>query len=142
MKRIIFLTVLVLITCAAWYIYTEFNRKNKNLAEVKADAKISAPALIEAFEKDSSSANKEYLGKILSVDGNIKNIDTEARDATVILGEANNMSSVRCSMDTTFVVKLATYKAGASIILTGVCTGFNKDELLGSDVILNRCVIN
>ncbi len=131
-----------MIACAAWYVYKELNRKSTNLAEVKADIKISAPALIGVFEKDSGSANKKYLGKILAVNGTIKNIEREDDDATVILGDAGNMSSVRCSMDTTHVRKLATYKAGASITVTGACTGFNKDELLGSDVILNRCVIN
>jgi hypothetical protein len=142
MKRIIFLIVLVLITCAAWYVHKEYNRKNKNLAEVEADTKISAAALLGAFENDSGSANKQYLGKILAVDGTIKNIEKEDTDATVILGDEGNMSSIRCSMDTAYVWKLATYKEGASITIIGACTGFNKDDLLGSDVILNRCVIN
>ncbi len=142
MKRIIILIVLVLIVCVAWYLYREYNRKNQNLAQVEADTKISAAALIRAFEQDSGLANKQYLGKILAMDGTIKNIEKEDADATVILGDAGNMSSVRCSMDTTYVSKLATYKAGASITITGACTGFNKDDLLGSDVILNRCIIN
>ncbi len=90
MKRIIFLIVLVLITCAAWYVYKEYNRKNKNLAEVEADIKISAAALLQAFEKDSGSANKQYLGKILAVDGTIKKIEKEDDDATIILGDARN----------------------------------------------------
>jgi hypothetical protein len=142
MKRLIFLIVLVLITCTVWYVYKEYNRKNRNLAEVDVDAKISAAALLQAFEKDSASANKQYLGKILAVDGIIKNIQKEDDDATVILGDAGNMSSVRCSLDTTYILKLATYKEGTPISITGFCTGFNKDDLLGSDVILNRCVIN
>ncbi len=142
MKRIIFLIVLVLITGAAWYVYKEYNRKNKNLAEVEADIKISAAALLQAFEKDSGSAYKQYLGKILAVDGTIKKIEKEDDDATIILGDARNMSSVRCSMDTTFTSKIASYKEGQSIRIRGACTGFNKDDLLGSDVILNRCVVN
>ena len=127
---------------AAWYAYKEYNRKNKNLAEVKPDITISAIALLRAFEKDSGSANKQYLGKILAVNGIIKSIEKEDKDVTVILGDAGNMSSVRCSMDTTYAVKIASYKEEQQITITGACTGFNKDELLGSDVILNRCVIN
>lgn len=142
MKRIIFFAVLVVVAVAAWYAYKEFNRKNKNLAEVEADVTISAPALLEAFEKDSSSANKQYLGKILAVTGNIKSIEKEDNNATVILGDAGNMSSVRCSMDTTYAAKMASYTKGQSITIKGAYTGFNKDDLLGSDIILNRCVIN
>jgi hypothetical protein len=31
--------------------------------------------------------------------------------------------------------------SGSKVTVKGVCTGFNADELLGSDVILNRCSI-
>jgi hypothetical protein len=142
MKRIILFAVLMVVAVAAWYAYQEYNRKNKNLAEVEAEITINATTLLEAFEKDSSAANKRYLGKILAVNGIIKSIETEDNDATVILGDAGNMSSVRCSMDTTYAMKMASYKEGQSITIRGACTGFNKDDLLGSDVILNRCVIN
>jgi hypothetical protein len=31
---------------------------------------------------------------------------------------------------------------GSSAMMRGVCTGYNKDEMgLGSDIILNRCVV-
>jgi len=142
MKRVIFLIVMIVLAGAAWYAYKEYNRKNKNLAKVDPEISISAPALLEAFEKDFNSANKQYSGKILAVNGIIKSIEKEDDEATVILGDAGNMSSVRCSMDTTYAMKIASYKEGQPITITGACTGFNKDELLGSDVILNRCVIN
>ncbi|MFN2440045.1 MAG: hypothetical protein ABR503_12655 [Chitinophagaceae bacterium] len=141
MKRVILIVVIIVLAGGGWYAYKEYNRKNKNLAEVVADITITAQALIQAFEKNPDSANKQYLGKILGVNGTIKSIEKED-NATVILGEAGNMSSVRCSMDTTQLTKIASYKEGQPIKITGACTGFNKDEFLGSDVILNRCVIN
>ncbi|MBD0377834.1 MAG: hypothetical protein ICV51_19680, partial [Flavisolibacter sp.] len=60
------------------------------------------------------------------------------------LGNAGSQSSVRCSMDTAFVTKLSTITAGSTITVKGACTGFNADETglgLGSDVVLNRCVL-
>ena len=76
------------------------------------------------------------------MNGIIKGIEKEGNEATIILGDTSSMSSVRCSMDTTNTANIASHKEGQLIKITGACTGFNKDELLGSDVILNRCVIN
>jgi len=60
---------------------------------------------------------------------------------TVILGEEFLMSSVRCSMDSLHQMDVASLTTGTLVTMKGNCSGFNRDELLGSDVILNRCVI-
>jgi hypothetical protein len=45
-------------------------------------------------------------------------------------------------MDSTHQKDAAKLVSGSSTTVRGSCTGFNKDDLgLGSDVILNRCVI-
>jgi hypothetical protein len=58
------------------------------------------------------------------------------------MGSEESMSSVRCSLDTNYVKKTTGLNIGNQITIKGACTGFNSDELgLGSDVVLNRCVI-
>jgi uncharacterized protein (DUF1330 family) len=141
MKRVILLVVLAIIIVLGFYGYREYFRKNKNLAEVAPEVTITAPELIKAFETDSAGANKQYGGKIVAVQGTVKSVEQEATAATIILGEPGTMSSVRCSMDTANVSKAATVKEGQAITVKGSLSGFNQDELLGSDVILNRCVI-
>jgi hypothetical protein len=42
-------------------------------------------------------------------------------------------------MDSAFSVTATPVTKGEKITLQGVCSGYNKDELLGSDVILVRC---
>jgi hypothetical protein len=45
-------------------------------------------------------------------------------------------------MDSVHQQDAAKVSVGTSVTVRGACTGFNKDEMgLGSDVILNRCVI-
>jgi hypothetical protein len=126
----------------AWYGYKKYSADVPSLTDLKTDASISAKDLIGAFEKDSASANKQYLGKILEVTGNIKSIEQE--EAIVILGDNGSSSSVRCSIDSNFVKAISTLNVGNFISIKGHCTGFNPDEMgmgLGSDVILNRCVL-
>jgi len=141
MKRIILIVLLFAIIAGGWYAYSIYTGKVKSLTEVKTDASITAPELIAAFEKDSATANKQYLGKVIEVSGNVKSIEKEEGSATVSLGESGAMSSVRCSMDTTFIQQVASIQEGSKITIKGSCTGFMTDELLGSDIILNRCIL-
>lgn len=141
MKRTVLLIVLVIVIVLGFYGYREYFRQNKDLADVAPAVTITAPELIRAFESDSAGANKKYLGKIIAVSGVAKSIEREAGSATIILGEQGSMSSVRCSMDTTHLKEVATVREGQSLTVKGECTGFNQDELLGSDVVLNRCVL-
>ena len=141
MKRFMILLVVIIVLVGVWYGYRLYTGKVPSLTEIKADARISATDLIAAFEKDSASANKQYLGKILEVNGNVKSVEKES--ATVSLGNAEGNSSVRCSIDSAFVKDIGTLNPGSAITIKGNCTGFMPDETglgLGSDVVLNRCV--
>lgn len=140
MKRILIILVLLCMLAASWYAYHLYTGPVKSLTTVKADVRISAADLIATFEKDSALANKMYLGKVLEINGRIKSVENES--PTIILGNDNRLSSVRCSMDTAFVKVLSTLNPGNFITIKGNCTGYNADELgIGSDVVLNRCVL-
>lgn len=141
MKRTLTIVVLIVVIAAAFYTYRVYTAKVQGLEEVDSDAKVTATDLIAAFEKDFATANKKYLGKIVEVTGNLKNIEIEA--GSIVLGNENSMSSVRCGLDTNYVKKLPGLNPGSQVTIKGACTGFNADDELGlgSDVVLNRCVI-
>jgi hypothetical protein len=40
-----------------------------------------------------------------------------------------------------YTKRAASIKPGMNVVVKGNCTGYNEDELLGLDVIVNRCVI-
>jgi hypothetical protein len=100
-----------------------------------------AAALIASFEKDSSSANEQYVDKLIAVSGNVKRIDANGNPVVIALGESGQMSSVQCSMDSTYVTEYKTIKEGDHLTIKGMCTGGRTEELFGTDVILNRCVL-
>ena len=142
MKRFLLLLIVIIVLALGWYGYKLYTGKVPSLTEVKADAIVHATDLIAAFEKDSASANKQYLGKILEVSGNIKSVEQES--STVVLGNTEGNSSVRCSLDSAFVKDIASLNPGSATTIKGNCTGYMPDETglgLGSDVILNRCVL-
>ena len=141
MKRIILLIVLIAVAGAGWYAYTEYNRKNPDFTNRKPDVTIDAVKLIAAFEKDTASANKEYVDKLISVTGYVKKIDADGNPVVIFLGDSAEMSSVICSMDSTHADKYKDVKTGSQVTLKGQCTGGKTEDLFGTDVTLNRCVV-
>lgn len=132
----------VTIISGGWYGYSEYNRKPIDLSISKADLQLSTSELISSFENNVQESNKKYLDKILAVSGVVKSVEKNDQGFYfVVLSERGNMSSVRCSMDETHQQAAVLLTENTQVTIKGVCTGFNSDELLGSDVILNRCVV-
>lgn len=142
-KKIVWLLIILAAGAGVWYAVKLYNEKNPDFINIKADIKISAVDFIHEYEVNDSASDQKYLGKVIETDGNIKKIEKDEKGYyTVVLGDTGNLSSVRCSMDTTHNEDAAHLTAGSSATVRGACTGFNKDEMgLGSDVILNRCAI-
>jgi hypothetical protein len=142
-KKSILLIILLAVGIGGWYAYREYTRTNKDLADVKADWQTSSAKLISEYEANDSIANKKFLGKIVEVNGSVNEVIKDDNGYyTVVFGESGTMSSVRCSIDTTHQKDITSLTMGSSATVRGACTGFNKDDMgLGSDVILNRCVI-
>lgn len=136
------LLIIVTVAFGAWQGFREFYRQNKDLGTVNADVKIAATDLIHEYETNDSASNKRYLGKVVEVSGNVKEIKKDDGNYTIVLGDSSHLSSVRCAIDSTHRADAASLTAGSSVVIRGNCTGFNKDEMgLGSDVILNFGVV-
>lgn len=143
-NKILLILGLILLVAAvgALYIYKEYNRTHKDTADLKPDYALSATQLIQEFETTEQASNKKYWDKIIEAAGIVKDISKDDRGFySVVLGDTSSMSSVRCSMDSVHNEEAAVLKKGSSVSLRGICSGFNADELLGSDVILVRCVV-
>lgn len=141
MKRTVLIVILLVVVIGAWYGYREYNRTNTSLNDTRADAAVTATSLLAAFEKDSASAVKQYDDKIVAVSGPVKKIEADGNPVVVFLGDAGQLSSVQCSMDSTNAEAYKVLKTGMTATLKGQVAGFRSDPLFGTDVILNRCVV-
>lgn len=144
-KKIILIAVLLAIAAGAIYAYREYYRTNVNLDTVQADYTLQATDLANEFVANDSVADSKYRNKILAVQGVVKAVDKSEGDCTIVLGDTTDMApSVRCILDSTHTALGAAFKRGDKVVVKGAITGFKKDEtgLLGSDVELNRCVVD
>jgi hypothetical protein len=135
----ILLVVLVLLAGLAWYGYSELKRTNADLQEATPDLTVDAATLINDFVSDTAAAGKKYIDKTILVRGMLKSVDTSG---IISLGSSGEMSSVQCTMDKRHVVDYNSLKPGAQVSIKGKCNGYQADELLGTDVKLNFCVLD
>lgn len=142
MKKTILVVLILLAALAAVYIYREYNRKPVAPSEQKADHSMDAARLISLFEENETDASKNYTGKILEVTGVLASFEQDEKRVTSLsLGPAGSSTKVRCIMAEDVSIDSASLIIGNEYSLKGFCTGFNRDELLGSDIMLNDCAI-
>ena len=140
--RFILLPLLIIIAAASWYVYREYNRTHRDTAFIKPDFTLPATSLLTEFESNEKLGNKKYWDKILEIKGTVKEISQDEKgNYNLALGDTARLSAVRCSVDSIHSNQAAKVKKGELVTVKGICTGFNADELLGSDVILIRCVV-
>lgn len=135
----------MVLAVAGLYAYHAYNRRVISLSEVEADMHVGAVALVHEFLANDSAAYHKYRNKVLSVEGMVREVDTTGGDCTVVMGDSVALSSaVRCLLDSTQASKAGALRRGDLVKIKGALTGFKKDEtgLLGSDVELNRCVVD
>lgn len=141
-KKKFFIGLAIIAITGGLYGYQEYTRKNESLNYVKANFKIQANALVKEFEENEKKASEKFLDKIIAVSGTIREVIKDDKGYySIVLDGDENMSTVRCSMNSIDQDEMGLLKKGNIIMIKGACTGFNADNLLGSDIILNRCVI-
>ena len=141
--RYIVLPLLLIIAAAAIYIYKEYNRTHKDTAKLKPDYTVTATDLLKEFETNEQASNKKYWDKVLSIEGMVKEVAKDDKGFyAVILGDTATRSSVRCSIDSAHSNEALTVSRGVTVTVKGICSGYNADEMLGSDIILIRSVID
>ena len=141
-KKKFFAAISMLVLVAGSYGYMEYTRGSKDLLYTKADYISIAKDLIKEFEQNEKAANEKFINKVIAVNGTVKDVIEDGdKFYTVMLGDGASTSSVRCSMDANHQSEAALLQLQRNVTIKGICTGFNADDLLGSDVILNRCII-
>lgn len=132
MKRIILVGFVLIIAIAGWYAYKMYDQKTPDVVNQNPDVVISAKDLLDAFDKDTAAARKQYIDKIIEVSGNVKRIDTTG---SVVLGDEGSASEVTVGLDRRHVKDVEKLKTGSTATLQGVCSGYDKGS--GNDLLAN-----
>jgi hypothetical protein len=131
MKRTIIIVILLVVVIGAFIGYRMIKEENPDLGNKKPDITIEAGNLLAAFDKDTASAIREYVNKIIEVTGNVKRIDTTG---AVVLGEEGDPSEVVIGLDRRHMQDHEKLNVGSIAVLQGLCSGYSKggEDLLAS----------
>jgi len=133
MKRKIILGVLLVIVVAGSIAAWKYFEKSTNYASKEPDIMVTAKELIAAFDKDTTTASKQFMDKIIRVTGTVKSIDSSA----VVLEEEGSASSVVVGLDERNKKNISELNVAEKATLQGKFSGYTKasadpDDLLSS----------
>jgi len=135
MKKILIIIAVVFIV-GAGYAYYLYNKPVANTKNIDAAYTLSADELFTHFETNESDANAKYLGKIIEVNGKVREFSIgDSGELNLVLSSASEMFGINCGLSKDQDVAYKNYKIGDSIRVKGECSGISMD------VVLTRCVI-
>jgi len=123
----------VIAVAAIWffvfYAPTHFKR---DVADEKG-IQITAAALVKAYQENETNANALYLDKPIEIKGEIGETKADqAGNTTLTLKSEDAFASVFCTLKKTD----PSLKAGQTVTVKGICTGFLSDVVLKEAIIV------
>ena len=124
MKRVMVISVL-LVGVVAIYAYLQYNKPHRDIAGEEAFMAIQASVLFDNYVQDEAAANKNYLDKVLIVNGTVRDNEISENGSVVTLATHDDFFGIKCDFDTP--VDLT---SGQQVSIKGHCTGFAFDVTL------------
>ncbi len=128
-KRMLLFALLLAAVGGAVGLYF-YNQKMPSMASQKAEMTLSAAALYEAFEADEAAANARYLGKIVAVEGQVREVSTLPDGTIKVVLDTGKDFGVLCEFDPNTKHQRTSFEPGERLTLKGECAGLNFDVLL------------
>ena len=143
MKKAIFIGLLVIILVIGGAVYYVFNKPHRNVANEEPSFALTSDQLLAEYDKDTASANKKYLDKVIQLKGNVADVVTDQKGGVVIvLNDGKSMFGITCTISDNSKEAGKKYEKGKPITLKGICTGGTDDpDFGGAAVTMNKCEI-
>ena len=137
-KNKFFLLVILLLVLINGYCYVLpfFTSSEKNLDNALAELNINSNDLVNSYNTNEEKSDSLYTGKIIEVEGYIKEITFLNARNTIILNSKTENFGVICDINPNQKEKINQLKTHQKIRVKGICKGFLKD------VILLNCAID
>jgi hypothetical protein len=133
-RRIVGVGIIVagILSCLALYMY---QKPSEKVITQKAEFNVKARDIFNEFDQNESKANKKYLNKVVSVQGEISDISAvDSVGINIMLTADNPLFGVSCQLPSG--APDSSLKVGDRVQITGLCTG----KLM--DVVLVKCRVD
>ncbi len=137
MLRKILAIIAVLLVIGAAVGYYMWNKPHRTAEDEKPVATLTADELFNQFNTDAAGSNAKYLDKVIQVSGVVNSVKTtENNETKVSLQTPDEMGIAEISVILKAGEKADQIKDGTTVVLKGICSGFNTDVELRQAVII------
>ncbi len=137
MLRKILAIVAVLLVIGAAVGYYMWNKPHRTAEDEKPAATLTADELFNQFNADAAGSNAKYLDKVIQVSGVVNSVKTtENNETKIALQTPDEMGIAEISVILKAGEKADLIKDGTTVVLKGICSGFNTDVELRQAVII------
>jgi RecJ-like exonuclease len=114
----------------AWHLY---DKPHESAAGETADVTINADTLYHQYQADEHAADQKYMGKVLSVNGRLTEIQHSGNSEIWILSTQPGGGGINCQLFAGTKIDPEP-KPGDGVTVKGRCTGFLMDVNLADCV--------
>ena len=137
-KRNIFLLVLIsFLLVFGVYCFLKISKEaNIDIKSASTSYNLKTNALIANFKTDEKSTNKKFSGKIIKIEGKVKEISFLNNTNTVLLfGDKN--SGIICDFNQNQTREIKALTKNQTVKIKGIYKGFLKDVILLNCLLMN-----
>ncbi len=137
-KNKILLLLLAFLSIVSFIYYKVSNPYKIDIETIATEKMVSANELVASFNTNEKLANTTFKGKIIEVNGIVKEITFLNNRNTVLLHGNIPSSSVLCDMQQDQLKAVKRLTIGEQVKLKGICKGFLKDAILLNCMLINK----
>lgn len=112
-----------------------YSKPHRSVSRDEPAFRLTVPQLAEAYSQDEETANRLYTGKILEVEGTMKEMILSGSSLILLMGETSQPLGVSCYLNRDQKNKYRSLKRGTPVRIKGICNG------LLLDIVMDKCIL-
>lgn len=113
-----------------------YNKPHRDVKTAPPAFTMTAAQLVDEFFQDEAKANAAYAGKVIQVNGRLKDIVRNDSTSILLLGDTSQFMSVSCYLQNDGSIESAGLARGKIVTVKGVCNGMLMDVILDKAILL------
>jgi len=115
-----------------------YNKPHPEVATTAPVFTMEVSQLVDDFLTDEAKANADYGGKIVQLEGTLKEIVPNDSTVILMLGDTTSMVGVSAYLRPGEEVQDADLKPGERITVKGICDGMLMDVIVGNAILIRE----
>ncbi|MEX1239205.1 MAG: hypothetical protein WEB30_05795 [Cyclobacteriaceae bacterium] len=113
-----------------------YYKPHRSVRKEEAAFRMSVTELVDAFSNDENQANSLYVGKVLEVEGALKEIIMNDSTLVLLMGDSSQMTGISCYLQKDQKEKYTKLRRGETVRVKGICNGMLMDVVLDKGILL------